>query len=124
MVCCLSIIASIVNRRAINIEGMPQILRRENIMTGNFATSKAGHDKDKCYVIVREEGDFVYLSDGRLKPFAAPKKKRKKHIQIINRTVSDEILSRLLNIEKGGSDTVRDEEIKYEIKQYMKRLQL
>lgn len=92
-------------------------------MTGNFATSKAGHDKDKCYVIVREEGDFVYLSDGRLKTLAAPKKKRKKHIQIVNRTVSDEILNKLLNIEKGGSDTVRDEEIKYEIKQYMKRLQ-
>lgn len=92
-------------------------------MTGNFATSKAGHDKNKCYVIVREEGDFVYLSDGRLKPFMAPKKKRKKHIQIINRTVSEELFRKLLSIENGGSDSVRDEEIKYEIKQYMKRLQ-
>jgi len=88
-------------------------------MTGNFATSKAGHDKDKCYVIVREEGDFVYLSDGRLKTLASPKKKRKKHIQIINRTVSDELLTRLLGIENGGMDIVRDEEIRYEIKQYL-----
>lgn len=88
-------------------------------MTGNFATSKAGHDKDKCYVIVREEGDFVYLSDGRLKTLASPKKKRKKHIQIINRTVSDELLTRLLSIENGGMDIVRDEEIRYEIKQYL-----
>ena len=82
-------------------------------MTGKFAVSKAGHDKDKCYVIVKEEGDFVYLSDGRLKPMAAPKKKRKKHIQLINLTVPDEILK---HMKAGDYQAVRDEDIKYEIK--------
>jgi ribosomal protein L14E/L6E/L27E len=88
-------------------------------MIGNFATSKAGHDKDKCYVIVREEGDFVFLSDGRLKTVANPKKKRRKHIQIINKTVSKDILDKLKNSETDRIYPVRDEEIKYEIKQYM-----
>lgn len=87
-------------------------------MLGKFATSKAGHDKDKCYVIVREEGEFVYLSDGRLKLYSKPKKKRKKHIQIINRTVSDKVMNKLIN----DTDRVTDEELKYEIKQYMNRL--
>ncbi|MCD7836676.1 MAG: KOW domain-containing RNA-binding protein [Lachnospiraceae bacterium] len=91
-------------------------------MIGHFATSKAGHDKDKCYVIVGEEGDFVYLSDGRLKTLASPKKKRKKHIQLINRMIPEEIINKLPAIGSEGVDAVRDEEIKYQIKQYMKLL--
>lgn len=96
-------------------------------MIGNFATSRAGHDKGKCYVIVGEEGDFVYLCDGRLKPLAAPKRKRRKHIQVANRTVGGELLSKLAG---GGeppgrasqNEKIRDEEIKYEIRQYLKQV--
>ena len=47
-------------------------------MTGQLVTSRAGHDKDTLYVIIAEEGDFVYLCDGRLKPPDRPKKKRRK----------------------------------------------
>lgn len=83
-------------------------------MIGNFATSKAGHDKGTCYVIVGEEGDFVYLSDGRLKKLASPKRKRKKHIQVINRRVNAELLEKLAK--------ASDEEIKYAIKQYLKQV--
>ena len=80
-------------------------------MIGRFATSKAGHDQSKMYVIVAEEGDFVYLCDGKYKTLSKPKKKRKKHIQFTNRTVGDELLTKLLNHEK-----VTDEQIKYELK--------
>ena len=82
-------------------------------MIGKFATSKAGHDKGQFYVIVGCEGDFVYLCDGRLKPLAAPKKKRLKHIQLIQRTVSEELLRKLRNHEK-----IMDEEIKYCLRHY------
>ena len=84
-------------------------------MTGNFAFSKAGHDKGKLYVIVAEEQDYVYLCDGRLKKIDAPKKKRKKHIQIVNRRVGEELLAGLKKRE-----TMLDEQIKYAIKQYEK----
>lgn len=86
-------------------------------MIGQFVTSKAGHDKAQCYVIIREEGDFVYLCDGRLKRLEAPKKKRRKHIQVTNRTVKEELLQKLQK-----ELPVTDEEIKYEIKQYMKQV--
>lgn len=86
-------------------------------MIGNFATSKAGHDKGNCYVIVGEESDFVYVCDGRLKKLEAPKRKRKKHIQVINRTVNGELLKRLA----APKAQITDEEIKYEIKQYLKQ---
>ena len=47
-------------------------------MLGEFATSKAGHDKDRLYMIVGEEGECVYLCDGRLRGVEHPKKKKKK----------------------------------------------
>lgn len=80
-------------------------------MIGKFATSKAGHDQSKMYVIVAEEGDFVYVCDGKYKTISKPKKKRKKHMQIINCTVENELLNKLLNHEK-----VMDEQIKYALK--------
>ena len=55
-------------------------------MTGMFAISKAGHDKGKLYIIIKEDEEYVYLADGRLKPTDSPKKKKKKHIQIIKKT--------------------------------------
>lgn len=82
-------------------------------MVGIFALSKAGHDKGTCYVVVAQEGDFVYLSDGRLKGPDKPKKKRIKHIQPINDTVDEELLCRLQN---GGK--VYPEEIRHALKRY------
>ena len=81
-------------------------------MIGKFATSKAGHDQSKLYVIVAEEGDFVYVCDGKCRTIDKPKKKRKKHIQIIDCTVEEELFNKLINHEK-----VMDEQIKYAIKQ-------
>ncbi len=46
-------------------------------MLGEFATSKAGHDKDRLYMIVSEEEEWVYLCDGRLRGVEHPKKKKK-----------------------------------------------
>lgn len=81
-------------------------------MTGRLAVSLAGHDRGVLYVIVAEEGDFVYLSDGRLRPPDRPKKKRKKHIQPMKAEVDRELRTKLST---GG--TVRPEEIRYAIKQ-------
>lgn len=83
-------------------------------MTGHFATARAGHDAGILYVIVGEEGRFVYLSDGRLHTIQHPKKKNCKHIQMIRETVDADISERLLKREK-----VFDHEIKYAIKKYL-----
>ena len=86
-------------------------------MIGQFVTSKAGHDKNALYVVVAEDSECVFLSDGRLKPVDKTKKKRKKHIQPISRKVEDELLGAIQN----GSAT--NEQIKYAIKQYCKQNQ-
>ena len=85
----------------------------EDSLIGRFAVSKAGHDKSGLYVIIAEDTEFVSLCDGRLKTIDKPKKKRKKHVQLIRQCVNASLVQRLR--EKGR---VLDEEIKYEIKHY------
>ena len=82
-------------------------------MIGQLVTSKAGHDKGGLYVVVAEEGDFLFLCDGHLKPPDKPKKKRRKHTQRINQKVEEGLL---LKLQKG--EKVYAEEIKYALKQY------
>ena len=48
-----------------------------------LATSKAGHDKGKQYVILGEEQEFYLLVNGTTKLLEKPKKKNKKHVQLI-----------------------------------------
>lgn len=48
-----------------------------------FAKTKAGHDKNQIYFILKEEEEFVYLTNGTTKPVEKPKKKNQKHIQVI-----------------------------------------
>lgn len=80
-------------------------------MIGRFAYSKAGHDKGTLYLIVREEGEYVFLCDGRLRTMEHPKRKSKKHIQPIYRYEADAAGEKL----REGIP-VRDEEIKRAIK--------
>ena len=87
-------------------------------MKGFLASSKAGHDKDKVYVIIKEDAEYVWLADGHLKSVSNPKKKSKKHIQIIkyfNSNNNEEIQSKLLE----GKD-VSDLEIMMVLKKYKK----
>ena len=50
---------------------------------GMLARAKAGHDTGRVYVITGVDEAYVYLSDGKLRPSDRPKKKKKKHVQII-----------------------------------------
>nr|WP_027870578.1 KOW domain-containing RNA-binding protein [[Eubacterium] cellulosolvens] len=48
---------------------------------GMYATSLAGHDKGRLYIIIEENEKYVILSDGRSHPLERPKKKKRIHIQ-------------------------------------------
>lgn len=81
-------------------------------MKGMFATSKAGHDKGKLYIIIEEDAEYVYLADGRLRPVDMPKKKKKKHIQLIKK-INPNIY---VTIEENRQ--ISNEEVKRAIKEY------
>ena len=96
-------------------------------MTGKLAISRAGHDKDRIYVIVKEEAEYVYLADGTIRTLEKLKRKKKKHIQIIKKLPKEitEMLETLKDLEyleqKKEVPKIRDEEIKRAIKLYEKR---
>ena len=76
-------------------------------MTGFLAYSLAGHDKGEIYFIIREAKEYVYVSDGLVRTVEKPKKKNKKHIQIIKTVYL-----------KTDTVSVTNEEIKHLIKMY------
>ena len=86
-------------------------------MTGLLASSKAGHDKDKIYVIIREDKEYVWLADGKFKTIANLKKKRKKHIQVIKCFNNEEMKSKLLE-----NKEVSDLEIVMALKKYKQQM--
>ena len=46
--------------------------------------SKAGHDKDSCYIVLYIEGTCAYLVNGKNRTMDFPKKKKLKHLQPMN----------------------------------------
>ena len=51
---------------------------------GRLARSKAGRDAGRlCVVVEVIDDDFVLTCDGRLRTLDRPKKKRKKHLQLL-----------------------------------------
>ena len=51
-----------------------------SIHPSQIVLSLAGHDKGKLFFVLREEGEYVLLADGKGRKLATPKRKRKKHI--------------------------------------------
>ena len=83
---------------------------------GEFAKSKAGHDKEEIFIIINKEEEYVYLVDGKSRILDKPKKKKIKHIQVINQI--DEELQRKLETNL----ILRDEDIKRAKKSYKQKI--
>ena len=50
------------------------------IKQGSIVKSMAGHDSGRFYVVVKLEGGFAYIADGKVRKLESPKKKRLKHL--------------------------------------------
>ena len=88
-------------------------------MIGELAISKAGHDKDRLYMIVGEEEDCVYLCDGRLRGVEHPKKKKKKHIQIIHSSAQDTLIQIIKQNLQGERDEI-NRQIRKTLEDYLR----
>jgi uncharacterized protein with ACT and thioredoxin-like domain len=81
-------------------------------LLGFYAESRAGHDKGKFYLIIAEEGADVWVADGKSKTVARPKRKNKKHLQVLKVQANEEIRSKLRD-----HKAVTNEEIKRALKE-------
>ena len=79
------------------------------ITIGSLVKSLAGHDKDEVFFILKEEGEYVYLVDGKYRTLAGPKRKNRKHVETVscemdgpgkrireNQRVTDEEIARFI----------------------------
>ena len=58
-------------------------MRINIVEKGMLAKSKAGHDKGHLYVIYDVDETYVYFVDGQIRTIDKPKKKKRKHVQIV-----------------------------------------
>lgn len=84
----------------------------ERYKTGMLAKSKAGHDAGHIYVIMDIDDTYVYLADGRIRTVEKPKKKKRKHVQLICReydaaAVDNVAVKRIL---KEFNNAIKEEE--------------
>lgn len=74
------------------------------MVEGMIVVSVQGHDSGEHFVIVKSQGKFVYISDGKSRKLAKPKLKNKKHLvvaseQLIDlKTQTDKSVRRLMNL--------------------------
>ena len=47
---------------------------------GTVVCSSAGSDKDNLFVVVKNDGSKIYISDGKRRKLASPKAKNPKHL--------------------------------------------
>lgn len=59
-----------------------------------LAISLAGHDKGTCYIVLEQDEEWVGLVDGKKRSLSRPKKKNRKHIQLISQ-LPPELLRRM-----------------------------
>ena len=81
---------------------------------GMLAKSLAGHDEGKIYVILKEEDTYVYLIDGDIRKLDNPKKKKKKHVQLIRKKneieeADDVKIKRILKVYKNQKTGMKEE---------------
>ena len=66
---------------------------QNNDLIGKVVLSRAGRDIDHLYVVVRQiDKDYVLIANGHTKSIHMPKKKKIKHLSIIE-DIDDELLS-------------------------------
>ena len=75
-------------------------------LPGMLVKSKAGRDKGSIYVIIDVNAEYVYLADGLARTVRRPKKKNKKHLQVIKK--------------ESVSVTVNDEKVREGIRMYLR----
>lgn len=80
----------------------------EAVRSHDIVFSLAGHDKGKAFIVLKTDGDRLWLVDGKARKLKSPKMKSLKHIRF-GRTGTPELSEAL------GSGTATDRLIKKEL---------
>ncbi len=77
-----------------------------NIHHGEFVYALNGRDAGKCFIVVSQDGDYLYICNGKSRKVTAPKKKKIKHVRFTGRR-DEVVLSKLLQQEEVTNNEIR-----------------
>ena len=83
-------------------------------LAGRTVRSLAGHDSGQLYIVLRTDGAFVYLSDGRRKPREGPKKKKIRYVEVLS--------PEFIRFTKESVETALNEDIRRALRSVRKAL--
>ena len=86
-------------------EQRPRSIGTDGELVGRKARSLCGRDADSVMLIVGEDGDYVFLADGKTRRVSAPKPKRKKHVELLPSDGTE--AAKLIRSGKADDKTVR-----------------
>lgn len=81
-----------------------------NYKIGDVVRSTAGHDKSIYYAVVAEDGEYVFVANGKTRTIDDPKRKKRKHLSYVGRiaeTATEELLKRsgAFSVQSGTGDS-------------------
>ena len=75
-------------------------------MIADVVMSLTGRDRERLFLVIDADLDYVYLADGRLRRVEQPKKKKRKHTRFVENSET-RVAIRLKNGEKVSNSEVR-----------------
>ncbi len=79
-------------------------------MVGTIVISKAGRDKNRAMVIVKETENHLLVCDGKERPVERPKRKNPKHLKLTNISLTADQLETNPRLRKALKAAVYEEE--------------
>ena len=83
----------------------------------DIVLSLAGRDRGSYFFVLETDGEYVLLADGRRRRAEHPKRKKRKHIQVVARTDSPAACK----LRAGG--TVQNSELRRELAEFCQKFQ-
>ena len=56
---------------------------KEIPQSGDLVLSLAGRDKGGIFLVIKSEGDCIWITDGKVRKVARPKRKKHRHVQVV-----------------------------------------
>ena len=76
------------------------------ITRAHLVEATAGREKGKLFYVLSEDGEYLFLADGKSRRVEAPKRKKRKHVRFIADT-GDRVAAKIRDSEKVTNSELR-----------------
>lgn len=80
------------------------IMKQNGIVPGMAVVSLKGHDQGRVYLVIMNEGRFVWLAEGKIRSITKMKKKRCSHIKPLGQAADLDLIASLRSISHNEAD--------------------